>query len=168
MTSPSKPPADSPRPGHGLARLDASLASTWERRRLAESRGAAAMARAIVDAARQRGAGMMIEASASHGEQQLMLSLACGLHPTDPGETFDPRFWIHTHKAIGESIRNRAHLERLRLFMKQFGPKKPFDGAEVARVMREQLGIPPAPEMPQAARYTAQRERAECVWEAEV
>ena len=34
--------------------------------------------------------------------------------------------------------------------MKQFGPKKPFDGAAVARVMREQLGIPPAPEPPPA------------------
>jgi hypothetical protein len=149
MTLPRKPSADSPRSARrGLRRVHRSPAVADPQRREAEQRAAIDVARSIAEAGRQRGAGAMIEASASHGEQRLMLSLANTLRPADPGEAFDPRFWLQTHKAIGEAIRNRAQLEKLRQHMKQFGPKKPFDGAEVARVMREQLGIPPAPPIP--------------------
>jgi hypothetical protein len=115
------------------------------RQRLSDQRQAAEMSHMINLVALERGPGVVTDASAAYVEQQMMLSLINCIRASKEGESFDPQLWLQTNKAVGEAIKNRGTLEKLRKFIKAFEPGKPFDGFKVALVMREMLGIPPPP-----------------------
>ena len=126
------------------------------RKRLDQARTAAQLAYAFAQTAREFGPAMVTDATAAFLEQQMMQSLWNTLQTSVDPESgdeprFDPKFWLDTHKAMGECLKNRTTAEALRAQLDRLaelaateaskGAGKGLATPEIADRVREILGV---------------------------